>query len=386
MTDQRNGPLANIKVLELGGVGPVPFCGMHFADLGADVIRIERPLADDDLSRSRRSLNLVARGKRTIGLDLRVPESKVIADRLIARADVVLEGFRSGTVERMGLGPHDARKLNPGIVYGRMSGWGNNGPLGSLAGHDINYLSLSGLLSTIGPKSLPMPPLNIVGDFGGALYLVTGVLSALICAKETGKPQTVDASIMGGSIALMAQLFTISDAGNWANEREANWMDGGAPYYRCYETADKKFMAVGAVEPKFFANLVALLELEDEVEITRQTDKSYWPSLVEFFTAVFARKTRDEWTRKASGIDACCTPVLDLDEARSHPQALENGMFVEVGDRIEPSPQPYFADMQVDAPRPASAHGADAAEILTDIGFSSEDIELFFNRGVVSRP
>lgn len=382
----RKGPLSGVRVVELGGVGPVPFCGMYFADMGAEVIRIERPLGTDPLSLSRQKLNLLARGKRTIAMDFRGGEGLAVARDLIASADIVMEGFRPGVLERIGLGPEDALGLNPRLVYGRMSGWGTGGPMSNAAAHDINYIGLSGLLNAIGPRDVPMPPLNLVGDFGGSLYLVTGLLAALTHARSSGEGQVVEASIMGGAIALMSQLYTIHDNGDWSSERENNWFDGGAPYYRCYRCRDGGFMAVGAIEPQFYKELVAMLGLSDVIGLERQMDRSAWAGTTARFAAVFATRSRDEWAELAAQVEACCTPVLDLDEARKHPQALASGLFSQVGDRIEPAPQPVFSKTPPEPLVAATPQGTEAVSILAELGRTPEQIEALFWTGIVSRP
>lgn len=382
----RSGPLAGVKVLELGGVGPVPFCGMYLADLGADVTRIERPLADDALSRSRRSLNLTARGKRSIAMDIRGEAGRAIVRDLMRDVDIVMEGFRPGVLERLALGPEDAHAVNPAIVYGRMSGWGTKGPLASTAGHDINYLGVAGLLSAIGTAEKPIPPLNIVGDFGGALYLVTGLLAALTSARSSGQGQVVEASILGGTVALMTQLYAIKDHGQWNMARETNWTDGGAPFYRTYATADGKFMAVGAIEPQFYAALIALLGLGGVIDPARQMDRSSWMETTARFAEAFARRSRDAWTEAAAQIDACCTPVLDLDEARMDAHNVAEALFVDVAGLSEPAPQPRFSATSVPNPTPASPQGADAVAVLRGIGRDEAAIEALFEAGVVSRP
>lgn len=386
MSGPRQGPLAGVKVLELGGVGPVPFCGMYFADLGAEVIRIERPLGADALSRSRQKLNLCSRGKQSIAMDFRGEAGREVALDLVSRADIVMEGFRPGVLERLGLGPGDCLGRNPALVFGRMSGWGEGGHLSKSAAHDINYVGMSGLLATIGTKERPSPPLNIVGDFGGALYLVTGLLAALTHARASGEGQVVDASILGGSIALMSQLYTIRDHGDWLLERESNWMDGGAPFYRTYETSDGGFMAVGAIEPQFYAALLGLLGLEDRIDPSAQMDRSTWAATAKAMDAAFRSRSRSEWSELALQVDACCTPVLDLDEARSHPHAREAGLFVDVDGRSEPAPQPRFSATPTIDPEPGSTPGADAEKILRSIGRGDEAIEALYDGAVVSRP
>jgi alpha-methylacyl-CoA racemase len=380
------GPLAGVRVLELGGVGPVAFCGMTLADLGADVIRIERPLGIDPLSRSRTQLNLLARGKRSIVVDLQMPEGKRIGSDLVRNSDIVIEGFRPGVVEQLGLGPTDCIDLKPAIIFGRMTGWGQGGTLSSLAGHDINYIAISGLLATIGTPDQPLPPLNIVGDFGAALYLVSGVLAALTSARETGRGQIVEASILGGTLGLMAQLFAIKDHGEWSLQRQSNWMDGGAPFYRAYTTRDGRFMAIGAIEPKFYKALVGLIGLDNEIDLTQQMVRSTWHATAERFAAAFAKRDRDEWAALALTVDACCTPVLDLDEARVHSHAASIGAFTNVGGNVEPAPQPLFSETRISAPRPPRPAGADSVSILSEIGRDVAAIGTLYATGVVRRP
>lgn len=382
----RSGPLADVRVLELGGVGPVPFCGMSLADLGADVVRVERPMGDDTLSRTRRSLNLLARGKRSIAMDFRSLPGRDIALDLVRRSDIVIEGFRPGVLERLGLGPGDCLEVNPRLVYGRMSGWGKGGPLAGTAAHDINYLAMSGLLATIGTEDQPLPPLNIIGDFGGALYLVAGLLAALTHARATGNGQVVEASIFGGSLGLMAQLFAIKDHGDWVMQRQSNWMDGGAPFYRTYRTADDRFMAVGAIEPQFYKALLDVLGLAGKVDPADQMKRETWPRTTELIAAAFAGRSQAEWVGQSRDVEACCTPVLDLDEARRHSQALAAGHFCDVGGRREPAPQPAFSATPTAPPAAAAAIGGDAKSVLEEIGLSPAQMDEFFDAGVVSRP
>lgn len=386
MIPARDGPLVGVRVLELGGVGPIPYCGMYLADLGAEVIRIERPLGDDALSRNRRTLNLFARGKQTIAMDFRGDAGRQVALDLVEQSDLVLEGFRPGVLERLGLGPEDCFARHPALVYGRMSGWGSGGPLSNVAAHDINYLGISGLLSAIGSRDRPVPPLNIVGDFGGALFLVTGLLAALTQARQSGKGQVVDASILGGSMALMAQLYALHDHGDWVAEREANWLDGGAPFYRVYETADRGFMAVGAIEPQFYAALLKLLDLEGEIDRRQQMERASWQATADRFAAVFRTRSREEWTSAGALVEACCTPVLNLGEARAHPQMVQAGLLVDVGGKLEPAPQPLFSRTPPSPPVKASDPGADAESVLRGIGRDAAAIAALYDAGVVSRP
>jgi alpha-methylacyl-CoA racemase len=384
MIRAERGPLTGISVLELGGVGPVPFCGVTLADLGAEVIRVERPSMDTALSRTRGALNLHARGKRSIALDLRLPGGRQVALDLAAKSDIVIEGFRPGVVERLGLGPSDCLAVNPRLVFGRMSGWGKRGELSNHAGHDINYASVAGLLGTIGTAEQPVPPLNIVGDFGGALYLVIGLLAARLHAQTTGRGQIVDASIYGGTVGLMSQLFAIKDHGEWRMQRQTNWLDGGAPFYRAYRTADDRFMAVGAIEPQFYAALLKLLKVEQQVEVSSQLNRDTWTDTIAIFAKAFATRSREEWTTLAMKSDACVTPVLNLDEARQHPHALSAGVFTEIEDRIEPAPQPQFSATPTVTQSASHFPGADSLSILKEMGRDAAGINELIDAGVVA--
>lgn len=384
MNRSPNGPLSGVSVLELGGIGPIPFCGMTLADLGANVIRVERPLGKDALSGKREALNLHARGKRSIALDFRPPVGRQVAMDLVARTDIVIEGFRPGVLERLGLGPADCLAVNPKIVFGRMTGWGDKGDLANRAGHDINYIGVAGLLATIGTLEQPVPPLNIVGDFGGALYLVIGLLAACVRVQAGGEGQVVDSSIYGGTVGLMSQLFALKDRGEWRMQRQSNWLDGGAPFYRVYRTADDRFMAVGAIEPQFYASLLKLLNVEQLIDASQQMNRDTWVATSAVFEKTFAARTRDAWASLASTIDACCTPVLDLDEARHHPQARAAGVFLENDGRIEPAPQPRISGADFGRPLTTSYPGADSISILQELGRDEAAISALIDAGVVA--
>lgn len=386
MSSASAGALEGVKVVEIGGVGPGPYCAMYLADLGAEVIRIDRQTGEDALSQKRASLNLLARGKRSIAMDIRRPEGRDVVLRLVEHADVVIEGFRPGVLERLGLGPEQCLGANPALIYGRMTGWGSGGPLSASAGHDINYLGLAGILHAVGPRERPVPPLNLVGDFGGAMYLVSGILAALLNARRTGRGQIVEASILGGALALSTQIYSIFDHGEWVNERESNWMDGGAPFYRTYETRDGKFMCVGAIEAKFYSALVSLLELEGQVEPARQFDRATWPHTAERFAAAFRTRTRDEWSELAAGVEACCSPVLDWAEARRHPHNTAVGSFAQVGEQIEPAPAPKFSGTPSPLPRKPSTVGGDGLQILREAGLSDAQVATLVSSGIVDIP
>lgn len=347
------GPLTGIKVVELGGIGPVPFACTLLANLGATVVRIERD-APNGLPKGYERLGI--RNRIFVTLDLKQPEELAIARTLILGADAVVEGFRPGVAERLGLGPEDMRDENPSLVYVRVTGWGQAGPYASMAGHDINYIGLSGVLATIGSDE-PVPPLNLVGDYaGGALYGVVGLLAALIARRASGVGDTIDAAMVDGSSALLAPIRDLANVGLWSGERSSNLLDGGAPFYRTYETADGGYMAVGALEPQFFAALLAGLGL-DELDIPDRDDPANWPELHALFRDVFLTRTRDQWTEVFEGTDACATPVLTMDEAAGHPHAKERGSFLETDAGLIAAAAPRFESQSVE--RRGGAAGSD---------------------------
>lgn len=334
------GPLAGVRVLELAGLGPAPFGCMVLADLGADVLRIDRPggspfdVPHDPLARSRRRLEL----------DLKVDGSRQTVLDLAVRADVLVEGFRPGVAERLGLGPADCEARNPRLIYARMTGWGQTGPLAGDVGHDINYLALSGVLHQIGPAGMaPVPPLNLVADFGGGgMLLALGVCAALVERQQSGRGQVVDVAMAEGAALLGAFTAGLRAAGQWSDDRGTNLLDGGAPFYRTYETSDGRYVAVGAIEPQFYAALLAGLELA-EVDLPGQHDRSGWPRLHALFATTFAVRTRAEWANRFAGTSACVTPVLAPDEAPEHPHNVARGTFVDIGGVIQPGAAPRFA-------------------------------------------
>jgi alpha-methylacyl-CoA racemase len=333
------GPLAGTRIVEFAGIGPGPFACMLLGDMGAEVVRIERPgtpVADalDYVGRSRTSV---------VQLDLKDAGAKRDALELISRADALVEGFRPGVMERLGLGPDAALGANPKLVYGRMTGWGQDGPLALAAGHDLNYISLTGALAAMGQEGdPPPPPLNLVGDYGGgALYLVVGLLAALLEARRSGKGQVVDAAMCDGSASLMTHFFALHAQQRWTDRRMDNLLDGGAPFYRTYACADGKFVAVGPIESQFFSILREKLQLNDAL-FERQSDKSAWPAMRTRLAAIFATKTRDEWVAVFDGSDGCVTPVLDLAEAPRHAHFEARGTFVDLSG-LQPAPAPRFS-------------------------------------------
>ena len=342
------GPLAGIKVVELAGIGPGPFANMLLADLGADVVRVTRPS-------DRAPQDTLLRGRPALGLDLKSPEGKEQVLALVERADVLIEGFRPGVTERLGLGPDDCLARNPRLVYGRMTGWGQEGPRAQTAGHDINYISLTGGLHAIGEAGRrPVPPLNLVGDFGGgSLYLVMGVLAALVERQTSGRGQVVDAAMVDGASSLLAMTQSFRSLGIWNDERGANLLDGGTPYYRTYETADGKYMAVGCLEPQFFAAFAERIG----VELPGQGERDRYPEMTEKIAAAFKGRTRDEWTAAYDGTDACVTPVLTLAEAPRDPHLASRGTLVEADGRVQPAAAPRFSRTPAEAGAAAAAPG-----------------------------
>ena len=363
------GPLHGISVIEFAGLGPGPFCGMMLADAGADVVRVERPRPAGD-GMSRLILNPVLdRGKRSIALDLRDEADREVMSHLLARADVLTEGFRPGVMERLGFGPQPVLAANPRLVYGRMTGWGQNGPYAHTAGHDIDYIATTGALHAFGrPDELPSPPLNLLGDFGGGgMLLAFGLVAALLHAGRTGEGQVVDAGIVDGTALLTAMIHGLRAEGVWQDQRGVNLLDSGAPFYDVYVCADGGFLAVGALEEPFYLALITGLGLTQE-GLPDRADPAQWPALRAVFAATVAGRTRDEWWAIFRGTDACVAPVLDWQEAISDEHNVERAVFTDVGGRMQPGPAPRFGTTVADAPRPAPAHGASGAEIRAELG------------------
>jgi alpha-methylacyl-CoA racemase len=364
------GPLKGIKILELAGIGPGPFCAMLLSDLGAEVIRVDRIEAA-----GQKNAGALLRGRRSIAVDLKNPQGVATVLKLVEKADGLLEGFRPGVTERMGLGPDVCLKRNPRLVYGRMTGWGQDGPLALAAGHDINYIALTGALHSVQREGgRPVPPLNLVGDFGGgALYLAVGVLAGLLEARSSGKGQVVDTSMVDGAAHLMMMFYEMRATGFWTDAPGTNLLDTGAPFYDAYETKDGKYVSLGSIEPKFYAELLRLSGLEKE-ELPPQMDRSQWPGLKRRVAEVMRTKTREEWCRIMEGSDVCFGPVLSLAEAPKHPHNVARKTFIDVGGVAQPAPAPRFSRTQNDAPRPPAIPGENGAEILADWGFSGDEI------------
>lgn len=380
-TAQGQGPLAGVRVIELGGIGPGPFAGMLLADLGAEVIRIDRPAEAGQANR----MPVLHRNRRSITVDLKSPEGAEVVRTLADTADVVYEGFRPGVAERLGLGPDDLIARNPRLVYGRMTGWGQDGPMAQEAGHDINYISLSGALHAIGPAETPVVPLNLVGDFGGGGMLLSfGILSAVISARTTGHGQVVDAAMTDGSATLLAMMYGFIAQGVWQDKRASNMLDGGAPYYGVYRTSDDRHMSVGPIEPQFYANMLRVLGLTDDPDFAGQNNRTNWPIMKQKLTDLFATRTRDEWAEEFEGQEACVAPVLSLLEAPHHPHNAARGTYV-VGDdgMVEPSPSPRFSGTPAAAPVRAPVIGSHTAEVLTAAGLDADRIGLLRDKGIV---
>lgn len=379
------GVLSGVRVLEFEAIGPAPFGGMLLADMGADVLRVDRPVAAGDLGPkiSGKHKNLTGRGRRSITLDLKKRESAEAALELMSKADIVIEGFRPGTMERLGIGPDAAFARNPRLVYGRMTGWGQTGPLADRAGHDLNYIALSGVLSGIGRAGeAPVPPLNLVGDYGGGgMLLALGVVAALFNVQRGGKGQVVDAAMIEGAAQLGTTMWGLIASGNWREARESNLLDGGTPWYDSYRTRDGHYMAVGAVEARFYAELLEKLGLAD-AELPKQHDREGWPVLRERFAAVFAERTREEWCRVFDGSDACVAPVLGFSEAPGHPQHRARESFVEFDGVVQPAPAPRFSQTPSVIARPAPQRGEGGYAALREWGFGEAAVEGLRGRGV----
>lgn len=368
-----SGPLHGVKVIELAGLGPCPFAGMVLADFGADVIRVDRVEGGEGFPGGNR-FDLHNRGKRSISVDLKHEAGVRLVLALVATADVLIEGFRPGVAERMGLGPDVCLARNPRLVFGRMTGWGQEGPLSSMAGHDIDYIAVSGVLGAVGTADRPVPPLNLVGDFGGGgMLLVVGVLAALLRAQSSGEGQVVDASMTDGSALLTTSHHGFMAEGWWGRERESNLLDGGAPYYTVYRTADDRHVAVGALEPRFFSSLLDHLDL-DASNLPAQGDQERWPEMRETLAARFATRTRDEWAEHFAGSDACVAPVLDLSEAPAAAHNVARETFVSVDGVVQPAPAPRFTSTPARVRSGPVLPGADTDEILGALGLSHDEV------------
>ena len=372
-----SGPLAGYRIIELAGIGPGPYCGRLFADLGADVIVIERP--------GFRAPMIDLRGKKSVVLDLRKEGAAEVLLKLVETADALIEGNRPGVTERLGVGPEECHKRNPKLIYGRMTGWGQDGPWSQMAGHDINYISITGALNAMGVDGdVPPPPLNLVGDYGGgSMFLALGVVSAMLQAQKTGKGDVIDAAIIDGVQSMSGILYSLTTLGQWTTKRQSNMLDGGAPYYRCYKTSDGKFMAVGCIEPQFFAEMLEKLDLSPDA-YGGQNDRDKWPAQHRLLEETYATRTRDQWAEIFDKSDACVTPVLDYLEAKDHPQNKARQALVENAGYLHPNLAPRLgAKTTVEDLAIADKAGA-TRTTLGDAGFSEQEINDFLSHEIVS--
>ncbi|MBT4490573.1 MAG: CoA transferase [Rhodospirillaceae bacterium] len=369
-----SGPLAGVKIIELAGIGPAPLCCSLLSDMGADILRIDRNAPSGLGSPRKTRTDLLRRGRASVAIDMKHPDGVATVLKLVEQADVIIDPFRPGVAERLGLGPDECLARNPKLIYGRMTGWGQDGTLNQAAGHDLNYLALTGGLHAIGPKELPTPPLNVVADMGGgAMFLAVGILAGVIEARQSGKGQVVDTAMTEGSAYLGTGAFGSLAAGDWVHERNSNILDGGAHFYRCYKTSDGKFVSIASIEAKFYAILLDKLGL-DPADLPAQMDRPTWPEMSLKLEGLFAKKTRDEWCEIMEGTDICFAPVLTFDEAFDHPHAKTRGSFVEVDGVKQPVPAPRFSRTPSAIKSPPPEYGADTAAGLASWGMSKDEI------------
>jgi alpha-methylacyl-CoA racemase len=379
------GPLAGTRILEIAGIGPGPFCAMMLADMGADVIRIDRAQNVQGGDPASPPADILMRGRRSIGVDLKHPDGVETVLSLVESADAMFEGFRPGVMERLGLGPDAALARNPKLVYGRMTGWGQEGPYAPTAGHDINYIALAGTLEPLGRRGgPPVPPVNLVGDFGGGgMLLAFGLVCGILNAQRSGEGQVVDAAMVDGAAVLMTMIHAFRAMGIWEDERGSNMLDTGAPFYDVYETADGKYVSIGSIEPQFYAELLRLTGLEGE-ELPWQHDKGQWPAMKERFAEVFRAKTRDEWCELMEGTDVCFAPVLGMGEAPQHPHIAHRKTFVELDGVVQPAPAPRFSKTAAEVQRPPAHAGQHTDEVLAEWGFDADRIAKLRDAGAVA--
>jgi alpha-methylacyl-CoA racemase len=373
------GPLSGIRIIEFVGIGPAPFCGMMLADQGAEVIRIDRPGAQTHPA------DALARNRQSICINMKSAEGIAVARDLSRTADAIIEGFRPGVMERLGLGPDVLIGDTPKLVYGRMTGWGQDGPYAQAAGHDINYVALSGVLHTVGRAGeRPVPPVNYLGDFGGGgMLLAFGMVSAILSAKTTGKGQVIDCAMTEGSSLLAAMTWSFKNMGMWQDAAGHNLLDGAAHFYDTYACADGKFIAIGSIEPQFYALLLQTLGLDPTGEFAAQHDHSIWPALKAKLTEIFASQPRDHWCSLMEGSDICFAPVLSLEEAPQHPHNVARQAFVQVGGHTQPAPAPRFMGTPSAQPQPATRPGADSDAILTSLGHDAASIAALRSSGAI---
>lgn len=380
------GPLSGLRVIEVGSIGPGPFCAMLLSDLGADVIRLDRTTGSGLVGPNADfRTELLHRGRRSVAVDLKNPGGPEVVLSLVDRADVLIEGFRPGVTERLGIGPEICAERNPALIYGRMTGFGQDGPLAQAVGHDINYVALSGALSMIGRSGEPpTPPLSLVGDFGGGgMILALGILGALYERQRSGLGQVIDASMVEGAALLATAFFGFSQTGTWNRERGTNIVDSGAPYYDAYETADGKWLSVGAMEPHFYADLVSLLGIG--VQLPDQNDQSQWPAMKKVFADAVRTRTRDQWMAAAEGLTPCIAPILEFDEAPQHPHNRARGSFVTVDGLVQPGPAPRFSRTAATVDRRPPIPGEHTAQALASWGLSATDVNGWLASGALGR-
>jgi len=382
------GPLKGVRIVEMAGIGPAPFCGMMLSDMGAEIIRVDRSDgADLGLPGREPRFEVLLRGRQSIAVDVKSEAGRDIVRRLVKDADALIEGFRPGVMERLGLGPQALWEANPRLVFGRMTGFGQDGPMAPRAGHDINYIALSGALHAIGQKGgPPTPPLNLVGDFGGGgMLLAFGVLCGILEARTSGKGQVVDAAMVDGASLLMAGIYGFLGGGMWKDERGENILDTGAPWYGVYETKDGKWVSIGSIEKRFYADLLERLGIAGE-DLPKQHDRAGWPKLAKRYAEVFKTRTRDEWCAVFADSDACFAPVLAMKEVASHPHNALRSTFVERDGVVQPAPGPRFSRTPPAIAGPSKAAGTDSEAVLKAAGYTPSEIETLIKSGVVKKP
>ena len=379
------GPLAGVRIVEIAGIGPGPFCAMMLADMGADVIRVDRAGSVRGGDPEVPPADLINRGRRSIGVDLKSAEGVETVLRLVERCDGLIEGFRPGVAERLGIGPDECLARNPALVYGRMTGWCQDGPYAPTAGHDINYIALAGALESMGRRGeAPVPPLNLVGDFGGGgMYLAFGMVCAILEARGSGQGQVVDAAMVDGAASLMTFFHGFRAMGIWDDDRGTNLLDTGAPFYDVYECSDGKYVSIGSIEPQFYAELREKLGLEDP-RWDAQMSRSEWPARKEELAAIFRTRTRDEWCELIEGSDVCFAPVLSMAEAPHHPHNIARGTFTEVAGVTQPRPAPRFSRTDSTIERPPPHAGQHTDEVLADFGFDADETAALRDAGAIA--
>jgi alpha-methylacyl-CoA racemase len=380
------GPLAGLRIVEFAGIGPGPFCGMMLADHGAEVIRVDRASGGRGGSMPVTTRDVLARGRKSIALNLKSAEGVALARRLCASADGIIEGFRPGVMERLGLGPSELLEDNPKLVYGRMTGWGQTGPYAPYAGHDINYIALAGALAHFGRAGdKPTPPINMVGDFGGGgMMLAFGMAAALLNVARGGKGQVIDCAMTDGTAVLMSMMHGMKNMGVWSEDLGANMLDTGAHFYDTYETADGKFVSIGSIEPQFYAELRRIAGLEDDAAFDAQHDRAQWGGLKDKLTALFKTKTRAEWNALMEHTDVCYAPVLTMSEAIAHPHNAARETFVAVGDSVQPAPAPRYSGTATETPNPAPMPGDQSDDVLASLGMDAAEIAALRAAGTVA--